>query len=135
MRVRKSSPCDTVITLYVQKWEKKYYPETYEIIWGFDRKMANEIVGVKLEKIAERLDVYLAHPFYESCRHSLAAFVKNFNNFIPVKKVRKSDQRTCEHCGMKFDSASDYYKHKCPQASYPKEFTEAMTKLTEQMKP
>ena len=60
--------------------------ETY-IIMGKDLKYAKELKTVDNDEIVRRLRVYLQDEWYgENCRHSLAPFVQNFNNFVPQKK-------------------------------------------------
>lgn len=78
---RKDSETWSKLLLYAKMWQEKY-GEQYIIVWGFDGKMMVELKGVSPDMMTERLGIYFADDWYSNCKHSLAAFVKNFNKFI-----------------------------------------------------
>lgn len=85
--MRKLSRTDEICRLYSDLWEKQF-GEKYYIMWGFDHKYAKALETVPEDEIVRRTKVYFANPWYASCQHSLQAFVKNFNKFVPKAKKR-----------------------------------------------
>ena len=75
--------------LFQQFWEAKYAPEPF-IINGMVLKWAKELVGIDNDLIYQRWKIFSEDDWYgENTRHSLPAFVKNFNSF--VAKSRRKD--------------------------------------------
>jgi hypothetical protein len=81
--------------IYKQLWEAMYVGETCFLTSGHF-KAAHELwtSGITPDEFAQRLKVYFGNEFYggESCRHSLFAFVKNINSFIPPKKRKEANK-------------------------------------------
>lgn len=106
---RADSPTHQRLYLFAQKWEEHYVGETYAILWGMDMKWMKELEEVPMDTIAERLDIYFKDGWYNNCKHSLQAFVKNFNKFIPQKTKQHKPSNlpkqkvVCVDCGKPFD--------------------------------
>ena len=81
--------------LFASLWEKEYGEKF--IINGMMCKWAKELVDVQDDTIVSRFRVYIREEFYQGCRHSLPAFVKNFNSFVPKVKARR--EKACTNCG------------------------------------
>lgn len=120
MKLPKENPTTTRILLFKQKWDERYNPEDYTPIWSFDSKMMSELREVPLDTIAERLEVYMnrTDDWIINSRHSLNAFVRNFNRFIPEKKyVRPIQPNTdwfkCGDCHSVFKTENEYSQHEC----------------------
>ena len=118
-KVRKSNPIQDRIILFAQKWEERYPEETYIIAWGMDGKWMKELESVPLDSLSQRLDVYMNKndDWIVGCRHSLPAFVKNINKFIPETKPAKKKQNPvvllCE-CGSPVEFGKDCPNNDCP---------------------
>jgi hypothetical protein len=125
---KRKSPFDSAagqrLLLYVNKWEENYLGEKYAIIWSFNMKMARELEDVPMDTVAERLDIYFRQSFYRNCKHSLAAFVKNFNQFIPNVVVRQQPAQsralapksmlTCADCQTSHEYGKECENPECP---------------------
>ena len=67
--------------LFQRLWGQ-HYPEPF-VINGATLRWAKELIGVPDDVIVERFNRYVADRWYgEHVRHSLQAFVKNFNSFV-----------------------------------------------------
>lgn len=82
--------------LFASLWEKEYGEKF--VINGMMCKWAKELVDVPDDTIVSRFRIYIREEFYQGCRHSLPAFVKNFNSFVPKVKVGRRE-KACTNCG------------------------------------
>ena len=103
------------LLLFSQKWEENYQGERYIILWGFDQKLMKELEDVPLDTIAERLTIYFKDSWYRNCKHSVNAFVKNFNKFIdenPGSDRKQNGRQQTQPLGKSLDEI-EYYCEPC----------------------
>lgn len=89
-------------SLFKRYWETKYIGEEYFLL-GEVFKWAKELVGIEDVVIEERLKIYLKQEWHgdETRRHSIAAFVKHFNSFVPKTRRRDGTWQPQEPMPMK----------------------------------
>jgi hypothetical protein len=105
---RLPNPVYAKALLFKSQWEQFYEGETY-IITGKDLKFARELREVNNDEIVRRVQLYFREVWFgEHCRHNLAAFVSNINQFVPQKKDPvKVFEFACPLCGKKHGANED----------------------------
>jgi hypothetical protein len=87
--MKEPNPVFQKAALFKQLWEEKHPTETFALIPMVFR-WAKELIEIDNDMIVERFKIFAEDEWYwENTRHSLPAFVKNFNSFVP--KVRRRD--------------------------------------------
>ena len=113
--------------IFAQDWAKKYGEEYFRTDW--DLKFAKQLTGIDPDTQRSRQVIYFNDPWYENCKHSLSAFVKNFNKFVPAKKgeVVMFD---CPTCGKKHRPHDKCFGD---AITMPKEVGDALTFFSKKM--
>jgi len=131
-RILKSDEPYAKFLLFKGHWERKYPGEKY-FKMDKDLRFAKQLCEIDDAEIVKRIRVYLKNQWYgEHTKHSLAAFVTNFNMWVEETHGNQEVLIDCPVCGERHRPHKDCSKEG-KVVTMPKEVGDALTLLATKM--